>query len=89
MKKSIHAFFSGMVQGVCFRFVSRDLANRYKLKGWVKNLADGRVELSVEGDDKDVDVFLSDLKKEFKRNISDCQTEEQEPKGYKDFKIAF
>jgi len=89
MKKCIHAFFSGMVQGVCFRFISRDFANRYKLKGWVRNLADGKVELSVEGNEKDVNGFLSDLKNEFKRNISDSQIEEQELQNYPDFKIIF
>jgi acylphosphatase len=78
-----------MVQGVCFRFVSRDLAKRYKLKGWVKNLADGRVELLVEGNEEDVNIFLGDIKKEFKANISDCQIKEQELKGYSDFKIVF
>ena len=89
MKRCVHAFFSGMVQGVCFRFISRDLANRYKLKGWVRNLVDGRVELLVEGNEKDVNSFLSDLRKEFKRNISDCQIEEQKPQGRPDFKISF
>ena len=89
MKKAVHAFFSGMVQGVCFRFVSRDLANRYKIKGWVRNLYDGRVELLAEGKKEDVNNFLSDIKKEFRANITDFEIEEREPEGYEDFRIRF
>jgi len=78
-----------MVQGVCFRFVSRDFANRYRITGWVRNLSDGRVELLAEGKKEDVNDFLSDIKREFRTNITDCQMEEREPEGYEDFQIRF
>ena len=89
-QKGVHAFFSGMVQGVCFRFISRELANRHRIKGWVRNLFDGRVELIAEGADEDIDNFLSDLRSEFKRHITDFQLEEVAVSGdYKDFQIRF
>ena len=47
-EKTVHAFYTGLIQGVGFRFTARDLANRHKIKGWVKNLSDGRVELMVQ-----------------------------------------
>ena len=48
---------SGRVQGVGFRyFVSRE-ANALGLVGWVRNLADGRVEVLVAGDDAVLHVF--------------------------------
>ena len=41
---------SGHVQGVGFRFFARDAASVEGLSGYVRNLADGRVEAYVEGD---------------------------------------
>lgn len=43
-------FVSGRVQGVFFRAFARDEALRLGLKGWVRNLPDGRVEILAEGD---------------------------------------
>jgi acylphosphatase len=41
---------SGRVQGVGFRFFARDAASVEGLSGYVRNLADGRVEVYAEGD---------------------------------------
>jgi acylphosphatase len=43
-------FVSGRVQGVGFRFFVEDVARREGVSGYVRNLADGRVEALVEGD---------------------------------------
>jgi acylphosphatase len=40
----------GRVQGVGFRYFTRDVAMREGLTGWVRNLPDGGVEAYVEGD---------------------------------------
>ena len=40
----------GRVQGVAFRWHSRDVAVGFCIGGWVRNLSDGRVELHLEGD---------------------------------------
>lgn len=45
-----HVLISGRVQRVGFRFSTQDMATLYGLNGWVKNLADGRVEAVFEGD---------------------------------------
>lgn len=44
-----HVFITGRVQGVNFRAATRDQARRAGLKGWVRNLEDGRVEAVFEG----------------------------------------
>lgn len=56
------AHFSGRVQGVGFRYTTRNLALQYNVHGYVKNLPDGRVELVVEGDENEIDHFLNDLR---------------------------
>ena len=50
--------FSGIVQGVGFRYTARRLADRFDVAGYVKNLPDGRVELVVEGPPDQIDAFL-------------------------------
>lgn len=41
---------SGRVQGVGFRYFTYVIAIKYSLKGWVRNLSDGSVEIMVQGD---------------------------------------
>lgn len=52
---------SGLVQGVGFRFFVQRAAARHQVLGYVKNLADGRVEAFAQGDEKSVEDFKHDL----------------------------
>ena len=47
MQICLHGFVSGKVQGVGFRQHTQEEAQRLELNGWVRNLADGRVEVLV------------------------------------------
>lgn len=49
--KRVHVFVSGKVQGVSFRWYTREYAQRWDLAGWVRNLPDGRVEVLAEGEE--------------------------------------
>jgi acylphosphatase len=46
--------FSGHVQGVGFRYTAADLARGFDVRGYVRNLPDGRVELVAEGDEAEI-----------------------------------
>ncbi|MCS7034857.1 MAG: acylphosphatase [Phycisphaerae bacterium] len=59
----ITCLYSGHVQGVGFRYTVKSLALSYNVGGYVRNLADGRVELVVEGPDDQVDGLLGDVRK--------------------------
>ncbi|PXF31209.1 acylphosphatase [Pokkaliibacter plantistimulans] len=47
---ALHAFVDGRVQGVWFRQSTREQAENQRLQGWVRNLADGRVEVWLQGE---------------------------------------
>ncbi|MFZ5596275.1 MAG: acylphosphatase [Bacillota bacterium] len=57
-----HVFISGRVQGVYFRAHTMQEADSLNIKGWVRNLPDGRVETVLEGDDESVKSMLEWLK---------------------------
>jgi len=50
MKARAHVYVSGRVQGVAFRARTCEKAMELGLKGWVRNLPDGRVEAVFEGE---------------------------------------
>jgi acylphosphatase len=58
---SKQVIYSGRVQGVGFRFTTRQIASGYEVMGWVKNLEDGRVELQAMGEADELDAFLAEI----------------------------
>jgi acylphosphatase len=58
MRKRATVFYTGRVQGVGFRYTTREIACGYELTGYIRNLHDGRVELVAEGADEEVTAFL-------------------------------
>ncbi len=83
-------YFKGTVQGVGFRYTCQRFALDLGLKGWVKNLADGRVEVLAQGDKDDLEALLDNLKNHFGGYIHDVQKiYKQMSREFEDFKIAY
>lgn len=62
MEIGAHILVSGMVQAVGFRYFAYQWAGKLGLKGFVRNLYDGSVELEVEGDRSLIEEFIAQLK---------------------------
>lgn len=60
----VTAFVRGHVQGVGFRWWTRSQALELGLRGWARNLPDGRVEVLAQGDASDVDRLLARLEED-------------------------
>lgn len=82
-------FFSGHVQGVGFRFAALQVAREFEVAGWVRNLADGRVELSVEGGAAEVEAFVVALSERMHGHIRKTErSARQRPAEHRGFVIA-
>lgn len=90
MKKCAHAFVSGQVQGVGFRYYINRLARRYILTGWVRNVEDGRVEIMAEGEEIPLQDFLVEVKKGSRwSTVSEVSTEWSDyQKKFRSFEIT-
>jgi acylphosphatase len=85
-----HLIVKGRVQGVFFRACTRDEADNHDVKGWVKNLFDGSVEVVMEGEDNDVKKVIEWCHKGPPYARVDDVTVEYEPyRGeFHDFRVA-
>jgi acylphosphatase len=57
MRVARRFLIGGRVQGVGFRFYAEHAAARECIQGWVRNLADGSVEVAAEGDAESMTRF--------------------------------
>lgn len=62
MDARAHVFVSGRVQGVFFRDHTRRWAASLGLKGWVRNVYDGRVEIIAEGEKGKIESLIDRLR---------------------------
>ena len=89
-EKRMQVIFNGTVQGVGFRFTAERLARRFPVRGFVRNLEDGRVEVTVEGEEASLVDFLTAIRESGMKNyIRDVEAHWTNAEGYfKSFSIA-
>ncbi len=76
MPERLQVLFSGHVQGIGFRYTVKQTALGFEVTGWVKNLADGRVELLVEGEREELEAFQAAIPEAgLRRFIRETQAE--------------
>ena len=80
-------FFSGQVQGVGFRRFVFDSQQGMELRGFVRNLADGRVELVVQGTNEQIETLLGRIIGRFSDHISGSKEYTIAPEVFDDFSI--
>jgi acylphosphatase len=61
--KTFRVLASGRVQGVGFRYFAHDLATRFKVKGYVQNTQDNKVEIICQGSKNNLEMFILSVKK--------------------------
>jgi len=90
MKKRLHAYYSGLVQGVGFRYTAERIGESLNLTGWVKNTEDGRVEVLCEGKEEALREFLDKVNDIFKQYIRGADIEWDDATGeFGNFDIKF
>ncbi|MCX8082526.1 MAG: acylphosphatase [bacterium] len=89
--KRLHIIIDGKVQGVGFRFYTKDIATKTGVTGWVKNLSNGKVEIVAEGSKEEIQTFLKKLKEGYLgRNITNIEEIEKAYTGtFSSFEITF
>ena len=89
MTGRIRILVSGHVQGVCFRAATQQQAATLQIRGFVRNLPDGRVEIVAEGTDGVVQKLVEwSQEGPFMAKVEKVVTEEIESSGqFNDFEI--
>jgi acylphosphatase len=78
----------GRVQGVWFRESCRDQALAAGVAGWVRNLADGRVEVVLEGPPAAVDEFVTWCRRGPRRaRVDGIEVVDETPVGERGFRV--
>ena len=63
MKKAFHIVVKGRVQGVGYRWFTRQVAQQLGIAGFVRNLPNGDVEVVAVGEEEALESFIAQLKK--------------------------
>lgn len=88
MKKSVRLYIKGSVQGVFFRRFVEDNANKLGIRGFIRNLEDGRVEIFIEGNLEEVKQMIELCKKGPPHaQVRSVEEKTEKFQDFKDFKV--
>lgn len=81
------AIIKGLVQGVGLRATARHYAQKQGIKGQVRNLADGSVEIHAQGNKHAVDKFFNSILDHFGDYVQDIERTSVDLQSHDDFHI--
>jgi acylphosphatase len=88
MKKSVRLYIDGTVQGIFFRAFIKENAERHNVKGFVRNLENGKIEVFLEGDADNVNKMIEIAKKGPKHaQIKNVDIKSERFQDFKTFKV--
>ena len=87
----VRVLAGGRVQGVGYRYHAESWAVRLGVAGWVRNLADGRVEIVAEASPGPVEMFLERLRQGPRlARVESFEVRREEATGeFAGFRVAF
>ena len=78
-RRMVH--YRGRVQGVGFRYTTREIASRFDVNGYVQNLPDGQVLVVAEGPKPELDAFFAQIQTEMNSYIRGANVVTAPPSG--------
>jgi acylphosphatase len=88
--EAAHVFVSGFVQGVFYRSWAEQTARGLGLKGWVRNLPDGRVEAVFEGERSRVGKMLELCRKgPPNAKVDNVEARKEQASGFAGFEVRY
>ncbi len=86
--KACHCIVEGRVQGVGFRYFAQRAAQRHGIRGWVRNLPAGEVEIVAEGEEGPLESFVEEVRRgpSYGR-VTALKSSSADPAGFSDFEI--
>ena len=85
-----HIIYSGAVQGVGFRYTVQRAAATFHCNGWVKNLANGSVEICAEGSNEDLKGLCQNIEEHFDGYIHNKDIQFNSTlQNFKNFQITY
>lgn len=90
MKKHYQILVKGIVQGVGFRAFTQSEANKFGIKGRVKNELDGSVYIEAEGQEEILEKFIEGCQKgPLLSKVSEIKVQESNIQNYQSFEIDY
>ena len=88
MKKSMRFYVSGSIQPVIFNRFIKENADKLKVRGFIRNLQDGRSEIFIEGSTESITKMAPLCRKGHKHSlIKNIEEKEERYQGFPDFRI--
>jgi len=88
MKKATRLFITGSLQSLFFRQFVKEHADSYNIKGFLRKLEDGRIEIFMEGQAVDVDAMVKICSRGPKyAQIRNVEQKEEKLQDFTEFRI--